>query len=128
MISEPEPNPPLRYAHQKARDIQRTIQLEEQMLSILRPEQFQEYLAEVGDDPFQSGFGFKTQRLSCTGKTADEVVEQVANLWGGGLVWPRSPPCCDHTRGAPVRVAGVGPARSGLRAGTRGPPPGHFGK
>jgi hypothetical protein len=81
--NQPEPDPPLRYAQEKALDMRRTIQLEEQMASILRPEQFQEYLAEVGDDPFRSGFGFKTQRLSCTGKTADEVVEQVANLWGG---------------------------------------------
>jgi hypothetical protein len=81
--NQPEPNPPLRYAQEKARDIQNTMDLEARMESILRPEQFQEYLAEVGDDPFRSGFGFKTQRMACTGKTPDEVAEQVVNLWAG---------------------------------------------
>ncbi|MHC4600987.1 MAG: hypothetical protein ACYS47_18500, partial [Planctomycetota bacterium] len=81
--NQPEPDPPLRYAQEKARDIQNTIDLEARMESILRPEQFQEYLTEVGDDPFRSGFGFKTQRMTCAGQTADEVVQEVVNLWAG---------------------------------------------
>jgi hypothetical protein len=81
--TQPEPDPPLRYAQEKALDIQNTIDLEARMQSILRPEQFQEYLAEVGDDPFRSGFGFKTQRLACAGATAEEVTNQVTDLWAG---------------------------------------------
>jgi hypothetical protein len=81
--NQPGPDPPLRYAQEKARDIQNTLDLEARMALILRPEQFAEYLAEVGDDPFRSGFGFKTQRFSCTGGSAEEVAEEVADLWGG---------------------------------------------
>jgi hypothetical protein len=78
---ESEPEFPLRYAHEKARDLQRTLELERQMESLLRPEQFQSYLAEVGDDPFTSGFGFKTSRMTCAGKTVNAVGEEVARLW-----------------------------------------------
>ncbi|MHC5080158.1 MAG: hypothetical protein ACYTHN_14160 [Planctomycetota bacterium] len=81
--NQPEPDPPLRYVQEKAQDIQRTLDLEQQMESILRPEQFLDYLAEVGTDPFRSGFAFKVQRMTCTGATADAVAQQVVNLWSG---------------------------------------------
>jgi hypothetical protein len=81
--NRPEPDPPLRYVQEKALDIQRTIDLEDQMAVILRPEQFQEYLSEVGDSPFRSGFAFKTQRMTCSGANGEVIARQVTDLWAG---------------------------------------------
>lgn len=78
---EPEPDPPLLYAQRKARDIRSTIRLESQMATILRPDQFEDYLAGVGDDPHRSGFAFKTAKLACQGRTAYAVAEEVARTW-----------------------------------------------
>lgn len=79
--NEPEPDPPLRYAHAKARELSLTLDLERHLESTLRPEQFLAYLESVGDDPFASGFGFKTDRLSCAGETPSALAEQTADLW-----------------------------------------------
>ncbi|GEM_PF-3527089 len=79
--SEPAPAVPLRYAHEKARDMRRTLQLEQRMASLLRPDQLQAYLAGVGDDPYASGFGFKADRLSCSGATLEQAAEEVAEVW-----------------------------------------------
>lgn len=79
--AEPRPDGPLLYADQKASELGQVLALERHMETILRPEQVQAYLAEVGDNPFRDGFGFKTARFSCTGATLDEVASEVAQIW-----------------------------------------------
>lgn len=77
----PEPEHPLRYAHLKARDVARTQEVEAQLRALLRPEQLEAYLAEVGDDPFDSGLGLKTDRLACPATTVAALAAQVSEAW-----------------------------------------------
>jgi FecR protein/Putative zinc-finger len=78
---EPEPALPHRFAHTAAQDVRRTRDLELELQRLLRPEQLEAYLADVGDDPFSSGLATKSNRISCPGDTVPEVADQVARLW-----------------------------------------------
>lgn len=77
----PAPEVPPRYAHEKAEELRRTIAIEEELRSLLRPDQLAGYLAEVGDDPFDSALGLKTNRMPCEGRTVAALAEEVTRIW-----------------------------------------------
>ncbi|MHC5020204.1 MAG: hypothetical protein ACYTGX_08875 [Planctomycetota bacterium] len=62
--ARPEPDVPERFATATARQLRNVIALEDQMATLLSAEQMQGYLAEVGDDPFASGWETKPWRLN----------------------------------------------------------------
>ncbi len=78
--ARPAPNVPERFATATARQVRNVIALEAQMGTLLSADQFQAYLAEVGDDPFASGWQVKPWQLNIAG-TAAEVASRALGHW-----------------------------------------------
>lgn len=73
--ARPEPTAPVRFATETAHQLRNVIALEAQMGTLLNAEQLQAYLAEVGDDPFASGWQTKPWQQRLAGTT-----EAIASL------------------------------------------------
>lgn len=78
--ARPAPDVPERFATATARRLRHVIALEDRMAQLLSAEQMQGYLAEVGDDPFASGWETKPWRMH-VGTTVEEVAERALGHW-----------------------------------------------
>jgi hypothetical protein len=77
----PRYNRPLAYAESKIVDLQWTLELEQQLQRMLDSSQLQKYLANVGDNPFESGLALKIKRVSCPATKTIERAAQVVEIW-----------------------------------------------
>jgi hypothetical protein len=80
-VLPPQWNRPLRYSESQIANLCWTLILEQELNRLLTPEQLNEYLKNVGDNPYDSALALKVKRINCPGSDFSKQVSQVTKIW-----------------------------------------------